>query len=215
MSTHPYHTARKEMLERHLAARDIRDERVLAAMAAVPREEFVEGADRAQAYADRALQIGHGQTISQPYVVAYTLEAARVRPGDRLLDVGTGTGYAAAVAAELTAEVDSIECVPELAASARARLARLESPVRVHVGDGARGLPEGAPFDVIVAAAAAPHIPEAWWEQLAPGGRIVAPIDDLEDPRRDGHVLVRGTVRDGQRHVERLLPVRFVPLVSG
>lgn len=175
--------ARERMIEVHLRGRGIRDGRVLAAMARVPRERFVPLALRDAAYADRALPLGEGQTISQPYMVAKTLELARIGPDARVLDVGTGSGYQAAILGELAAEVVSIERIPVLAERAREVLSDWAN-VDVVVGDGSLGWLARAPYDAIVAAAAAPRVPEPWLEQLTPEGRAVLPV--------------------GSRHVQRL-----------
>lgn len=197
------------MLEWHLEARGIRDRRVLEAMAHVPRELFVPAAAAAEAYADSPLAIGHGQTISQPYIVALTAEAARIGPGDRVLEVGTGSGYAAAVYAAMGAEVWSIEYVPELAQDARRALTAAGfASVGVVTGDGTLGLPERAPFDAILAAAAGPDIPGPWIEQLTDGGRIVMPLE-----RHAGwQQLVRVTRLGDDVTMDDLGAVRFVPL---
>ena len=201
--------ARERMVARHLEARGIRDRRVLDAMRAVPRELFVPHALADDAYADAPLPIGHGQTISQPYIVALTAEAARLSPGERVLDVGTGSGYAAAVYAAMGAEVWSIELLPELAERARASLAAAgSSGVRVVTGDGSRGLPEHAPFDAIVAAAAGARIPPPWRDQLADGGRIVAPLEDRWGEQRLIHLMRHGD----REEIDDLGEVRFVPL---
>lgn len=205
----PHDAARERMVARHLRARGIRDARVLEAMARVPRELFVPDHLADDAYADSPLPIGHGQTISQPFIVALTAEAARISPGDRVLDVGTGSGYAATVYAAMGARVWSVEYVPELAEAARAALdAASAAHVRVVVGDGSRGLPEHAPFDAILSAAAASDIPPPWRAQLADGGRIVMP--------RERHAgwqqLVRVTRRGDREEPDDLGPVRFVPL---
>jgi protein-L-isoaspartate(D-aspartate) O-methyltransferase len=193
-----------------LARRGIRDERVLAAIAAVPRELFVPGELRRQAYADRALPIGQGQTISQPYMVATIAAALELLGGERVLDVGTGSGYQAAVLAELAAEVVSIERVPELAAHARETLARAGyENVEVRVGDGTLGVADRAPFDAIAVAAAAPAVPEALYEQLAPGGRVVVPVGTLSDQWLE--VVTRGEDGPDRR---RTVPCRFVPLLG-
>jgi len=198
------------MVERQLEARRIRDRRVLDAMRKVPRELFAAGADRGRAYADVPLPIGHGQTISQPYMVALICETAGVRPGNRVLDVGAGSGYQAAVLAEMGAEVHAIERVPELAALARANLARAGyQRVAVHVGDGSLGLPEEAPFDVIVVAAAAPRVPAALYEQLAPGGGLVVPVGGPREQRLE--LVVKSP--EGPA-VARSVSCRFVPLVG-
>ncbi len=165
------------MVDEQLRARGIRDERVLAAMTRVPREAFVAEADRPNAYGDFPLPIGADQTISQPYIVAAMLEILELRPQDRVLEVGTGTGYEAAILAELTAEVWSIERHAELADKARQILQQL-GYTNVHVihGDGSRGLPEHVPFNKILVAAAAPEIPAMLIDQLADGGRLIVPV---------------------------------------
>ena len=198
------------MVERQLRHRGITDERVLEAMGRVPRELFVPAAQRAQAYEDGALPIGHGQTISQPFVVAAMCQLAGLRGGERVLEVGTGSGYAAAVLAELAAEVVSIERVPGLAERARAALQAAGSPnVEVRVGDGSLGAPDRAPFDAIVVAAAAPEVPEALLAQLAEGGRIVLPLGTRAAQRL---VVV---VQTPEGPVERdSIQVRFVPLIG-
>ena len=190
----------------------IDDERVLAAVAAVPREAFVPPALRARAYENVALPIGSGQTISQPLVVARMTELLRLRPTDRVLDVGTGSGYHAALLARLAAHVWTIERLPELSAGAARRLrAAGVGNVTVLVGDGSRGLPEEAPFDAInVAAAAWPEVPPALERQLAPGGRLIAPVGS----RGQQLVLVQRDA-DGELRRVALDPVRFVPLIEG
>jgi protein-L-isoaspartate(D-aspartate) O-methyltransferase len=201
---------RREMVEAQLRGRDIVDERVLQAMAVVPREVFVEERERRRAYDDAALPIGKGQTISQPYMVARICEALRLAGGERVLDVGTGSGYQAAVLAELGAEVDTIERLPELAARARERLATAGyERVEVHVGDGTLGLPERAPFDGIAVAAAAPGFPETLYEQLKPRGRLVVPVGGPRGQRLE--VAVRSPEGPALIHS---VPCRFVPLVG-
>jgi protein-L-isoaspartate(D-aspartate) O-methyltransferase len=167
---------RLRMVEQQLRDRGIRDERVLDAMLVVPRHRFVPEERRHDAYEDGALALDQGQTISQPYMVARSTELAEVAPGDRVLDVGTGSGYQAGVLAQLGAEVLSIERIPELATQARATLSALGLPVRVTVGDGSQGFADAAPYDAIIVAAGAPHVPEALIHQLAPKGRLVIPV---------------------------------------
>ena len=202
--------ARARMVERQLRRRGIPDERVLAAMARVPREQFVPESVRPYAYADDALPIGHGQTISQPFVVATICSLLALDGSERVLDVGTGSGYQAAVLAELAAEVVTIERIQELAETTRAALAAAAyRNVEVRVGDGSLGVPERAPFDAIAVAAATPTVPRALYEQLAERGRIVVPRGS-----RDGQELVL-VVRTVDGRVERaVLPVRFVPLLG-
>src|SRR5439155_10082940 len=201
---------RRRMVERQLRSRDVADERVLAAMERVPRELFVPEQLRDRAYDDAALPIGSGQTISQPYMVARICEALGLTGGERVLDVGSGSGYQAAVLAELADEVDSIERIPELAELARANLAAAGyERVRVHVGHGSRGLPELAPFDAIAVAAAAPELPQMLYEQLEPRGRLVVPVGRRRVQRLE--VVVRSP--EGPA-VIRSVPCRFVPLVG-
>lgn len=198
------------MVERQLRARGISDERVLAAMGRVPRELFVPESVRTHSYADDALPIGDGQTISQPFVVATICTLLALAGSERVLDVGTGSGYQAAVLAELAPEVLTIERIPALAESAREALAEGGyDNVEVHVGDGSKGVPARAPFDAIAVAAAAPVVPPALYDQLAEGGRLVLPRGSR---RRQELVLV---VRTRAGPIERAaLPVRFVPLVG-
>jgi protein-L-isoaspartate(D-aspartate) O-methyltransferase len=199
------------MVELQLRSRGIDDERVLEAMERVPREEFVPTGLRERAYDDAALPIGVGQTISQPYMVARICAELGLRGHERVLDVGTGSGYQAAVLAELAAEVHSIERIPELAAAAEARLrdAGYGGRVHVHVGDGTRGLPEHAPFEGIAVAAAAPGLPETLYEQLEASGRMVVPVGGRWEQRLD--VVVR--TPEGPA-VLRTIPCRFVPLLG-
>jgi protein-L-isoaspartate(D-aspartate) O-methyltransferase len=200
------------MVEKQLRARGIADERVLGAMASLPRERFVPEERRPIAYADEALPIPAGQTISQPWIVARMTELLSPKAGDRILDIGTGSGYQAAILALLGARVVSIERQPELAASARQRLAELGfgDQVEVRLGDGSLGDPAGAPWDGILVAAAAPAIPVSLREQLSPnGGRLVIPVGDR---RRQDLLLV---IRQGDTWLERNDgPCVFVPLVG-
>jgi protein-L-isoaspartate(D-aspartate) O-methyltransferase len=211
MSVDAFARARQRMADEQLRARDIADARVLDAMGRVPRELFVPPEHRAQAYSDSALPIGAGQTISQPYMVALICQNLALRGYERVLDVGTGSGYQAAVLAELAGDVHTIERVPELAELARKNLAAagFAERVRVHVGDGTRGLPKLAPFDAIAVAAAAPELPQSLYEQLALGGRLVVPVGSLSDQRLE--VVVRSP--EGPA-VIRSVPCRFVPLLG-
>jgi protein-L-isoaspartate(D-aspartate) O-methyltransferase len=199
-----------QMVEQQLRERDVTDVRVLAAMERVPRELFVPEGLRDRAYDDVALPIAAGQTISQPYMVAKICEALALRGHEHVLDVGSGSGYQAAVLAELAAEVDTIERVPELAESARANLAAAGyGRVRVHLGDGTRGLPERAPFAGIAVAAAAPRFPQTLYDQLELRGRLVVPVGRLGVQRLQ--VIVRSP--EGPA-VLKTVPCRFVPLVG-
>jgi protein-L-isoaspartate(D-aspartate) O-methyltransferase len=201
---------RRMMVDEQLAGRGITDGRVLEAMGRVPRELFVTDRDRRKAYRDMPLRIGFGQTISQPYMVAVICQAAEVREGDRVLDIGTGSGYQAAVLAELGAQVYTVERIPDLAARARERLAEAGyESVAVHVGDGSLGLPEHGPYDAIVVAAAAPAMPESLYEELRERGRLVVPVGGHEGQRLE--VIVRSP--EGPA-VARSVPCRFVPLVG-
>lgn len=201
---------RSEMVDAQLKARDIVDARVLEAMGRVPRHRFVGAREAAHAYEDRPLPIGQGQTISQPYIVALMTQLAGVEPGDRVLDVGTGSGYQAAVLAEMGARVWSIEIVPELAAEAAVRLRELGyAAVEVRAGDGYRGWPEHAPFAAIIIAAAAPQVPQPLVEQLAPGGKLVLPVGEgVQD------LLVITKQPDGTTTRQTIAPVMFVPMTG-
>jgi protein-L-isoaspartate(D-aspartate) O-methyltransferase len=196
------------MVTEQIEARGVRDPRVLEAMRKVPRHEFVPREQRPYAYADHPLPIGHQQTISQPYIVAAMTELAQVRPGARVLEIGTGSGYQAAVLAELGAEVYSIEIVEPLARSAAATLERLGYRVQVRAGDGYQGWPEHAPFEAIVVTAAPPRIPEPLKQQLAEGGRLVIPVGDFYQE------LVVLTRRGGELERRSVFPVRFVPMTG-
>ena len=203
---------RRRMVETQIAGRGIRDERVLAAMRSVPRDAFVGESLRREAYDDTPLPIEEGQTISQPYIVALMLEAARLAPGDRMLEIGAGSGYASAVASRLVAHVDAIERHPRLAALARERLARLGyANVDVRAADGSGGWPAGAPYDAIVVAAAGPRVPAPLREQLAIGGRLVLPVES--GARAQRLVLVTRSAADAW-HEDDLGGVMFVPLVG-
>jgi protein-L-isoaspartate(D-aspartate) O-methyltransferase len=201
--------ARLRMVEEQIAARGVLDARVLGALRAVPRHELVPEAERAHAYEDRPLPIGQGQTISQPYIVAAMTELLALDGSERVLEVGTGSGYQAAVLSLLAREVYTIEIVPELARRAAADLARLGfANVHVRQGDGYRGWPEAAPFDAIVVTAAPDHVPEPLVLQLAMGGRMVLPVGGAHQEL----VLLRRD-RDGV-HRERGIGVHFVPMTG-
>ena len=202
---------RARMVEWQLRRRGIDDERVLAAMERVPRELFAPPDVREEAYADAALSIGSGQTISQPYMVALICAQLALRGDERVLDVGTGSGYQAAVLAELAGEVHTIERIPELAETARANLvaAGYERRVQVHVGDGTRGVPEHAPFGAIAVAAAALEAPPALYDELEPRGRLVVPVGSRWEQLL--HVVVRSP--EGPALL-RTVPCRFVPLLG-
>jgi protein-L-isoaspartate(D-aspartate) O-methyltransferase len=201
--------ARQAMLGR-LREGGIRDPRLLEAMASVPRQEFVADTDRAEAYADRALAIGEGQTISQPLMVAIIVEALELVHGDRTLDVGTGSGYQAAVMAAMGAHVVSVERIEPLAVAAAQRFRRLGLDIEVLIGDGSLGVPERAPFDAIAVGAAAPRLPVALARQLAEGGRLVVPLRAGPDAEE----LTRLRVADRRWVTEDLGPCRFVPLIG-
>jgi protein-L-isoaspartate(D-aspartate) O-methyltransferase len=204
-------TARERMVREQMEARGVKDQRVLAAMRATPRHLFVPKGMERRAYEDTPLPIGHGQTISQPYIVASMSEMLRIGPGDRVLEIGTGSGYQAAVLAKLAKEVYSIEIVPELGKQAGALLRQLgHGNVEVKIGDGYKGWPEKAPFDRIILTAAPPEIPEALVEQLKKGGRLVAPEgeawQELVVIEKDAAGKTRRKVAYG---------VQFVPMVPG
>lgn len=204
---------RNQMVARQIAigTAAVRDPRVLVAMRHVPRHHFVPSQYRAQAYRDTPLPIGHGQTISQPRVVALMTEALDLSTGENVLEVGTGCGYQAAVLAEITPHVFTIEIVEPLAKAAAARLERLGyTTVQVRAGDGYNGWPEAAPFDAIIVTCAAPDVPEPLIAQLAVGGRLVIPVGAAGDIQ---HLVVITRQPSGQLR-ERLMPVRFVPMTG-
>ncbi len=202
---------RRDMVDNQLRARGIKDERVLGAMLKVKRHLFVPENAKSYAYIDAALPIDNKQTISQPYIVALMTELAQIKPDDRVLEIGTGSGYQAAILAELADEVYSIEIIEELAHQATDRLAGLGyKNIRIKHGDGYKGWPEASPFDVILVTAAAKDIPEELLEELKPGGRMVIPLGDILQE------LYRITKNpDGSINKEHIIPVRFVPMVRG
>jgi protein-L-isoaspartate(D-aspartate) O-methyltransferase len=200
---------REEMVKAQIAARGVKDPKVLAAMRKVERHRFVPEGARSQAYEDHPLAIGHGQTISQPYIVGFMTEAAGLRGGETVLEIGTGSGYQAAVLGQIAARVFTIEIVAPLAESSAALLKRLGySNVAVRAGDGYLGWPEAAPFDAILVTAAAPRIPAPLKEQLKDGGRLVLPVGD------DWQELMVVTRRGERFEEKRLLAVRFVPMTG-
>jgi protein-L-isoaspartate(D-aspartate) O-methyltransferase len=201
---------RQHMVQQQLMTRDINDAKVLAAMAKVPREEFVPAETRTASYEDAPLPIGYSQTISQPYVVAFMTEQLRPKSTDRVLEVGTGSGYQAAILAELVSEVYSIEIVEPLAKSAERTLQRLGyKNVHVKAGDGYQGWPEEAPFDAIIVTCAPDKVPQSLVDQLKDGARMVIPVGD-----RFAQQLYLLEKKNGQLKQSVTLPVRFVPMTS-
>jgi len=201
---------RQQMVQQQLMTRGVSDQRVLAAMAKVPREEFVPPDSRAASYEDGPLPIGNGQTISQPYIVAFMTERVQPKPGDRVLEIGTGSGYQAAVLAELVADVYTIEIIEPLAKNAEATLQRLGyKNVHVKVGDGYRGWPEYAPFDAITVTCAPDHVPQPLIDQLKEDGRMIIPVGGFGD--QELHLLQK---KNGQLQRRAVLPVRFVPMAG-
>jgi protein-L-isoaspartate(D-aspartate) O-methyltransferase len=200
---------RGTMVETQIRARGVRDPRVLRAMRSVPRHEFVPASVRPYAYADEPQPIGQQQTISQPFIVAYMTEAAEIERGDRVLEIGTGSGYQAAVLAELAREVYTMEIIPELAEQARATLERLGyRNVRVRTGNGYLGWPEHAPYDAILVTAAPEEVPQPLVDQLAVGGRMVVPVGAEQQAMMIIERTARGVVE------RRTIPVRFVPMTG-
>lgn len=210
MEHDPYETMRRAMVEHQIVARGIHDPRVLEALRRVPRHLFVPPGLEREAYGDAPLPIGQGQTISQPYIVALMTALLEVGPDDRVLEIGAGSGYQAAVLACLAADVVTVERLPEVAAMARRNLDQVGvKNVEVLVGDGTRGRPETAPYQGIIVTAAAPQVPPPLLEQLADGGRLVAPVGG-----REIQELVRVVRRADRFGYEHAGPVRFVPLVG-
>lgn len=206
---HPRQSERDHMVKAQLLTRGISDQAVIRAMRAVPRHEFVPVEDAAEAYDDHPLPIGYGQTISQPYIVAYMTEALRLSERERVLEIGTGSGYQAAVLAQLGVRVFTIEIVEELAERARQTFDRLGIPhVTSRAGDGYQGWPEAAPFDAIILTAAPEHIPQPLLDQLAPGGRMILPLGKTLQKL----VILTNTPAGIQR--KELLPVAFVPMTG-
>lgn len=209
----PWAARRERMVEGQVAARGVRDSATLAALRSVPRHAFVPDRYTQAAYDDRPLPIGLGQTISQPYIVGYMTERLRPEASDRVLEVGTGSGYQAAVLAAIVDSVYTIEIFGELARAAEARLDRLGyDNVRVRHGDGYHGWPQAAPFDAVIVTAAAGHIPPALVEQLKPGGRMMIPVGSVHGVQT---LILISKAEDGTVTTQSLLPVRFVPLLRG
>lgn len=202
--------ARRAMIETQIERRGVRDARVLSAMRAVPRHAFVPEGLQSQAYEDAPLPIGSGQTISQPYMVAVMTAALKLQGGERVLEVGAGCGYQAAVLAQLAREVVTVEYRADLAAATAARLAQMQyESIHVHCGDGTLGLPEMGPFDAILVAAGAPAVPAPLLAQLAEGGRMVIPVGDLENQE------LRFIERSRDTFLTTVLDTcRFVPLIG-
>ena len=207
----PFAAQRERMVRDDIADRGVKSEQVLRAMRATPRHEFVPRPMRPAAYADQPLPIGHNATISQPYIVAFMTELLDAGKNDRVLEIGTGSGYQAAVLSPIAGEVYTIEIVEELAKSAEETLRRLGyKNVHVRHGDGYQGWPDKAPFDRIILTAAPPEIPQALIDQLAPGGRLVAP-----EGRGYQELIVIEKTKDGKIRRRKSIPVRFVPMVPG
>ena len=208
--TDPWQAARDRMVETQIAARGVKDERVLAAMRKIPRHLFIPGESRSAAYGDYPLPIGHGQTISQPYIVAMMTALLQISPGDRVLEIGAGSGYQAAILGTLAKEVISIERIPEVARLAQENLTAAGiTNVRVIVGDGTRGYSDRAPYDGVLITAATPSVPPPLIDQLAEGGRLVAPVGS-----RDLQELIRLTRRGNDLNREFFGGVVFVPLLG-
>jgi protein-L-isoaspartate(D-aspartate) O-methyltransferase len=204
----PERSAREKMVRTQIAARGVKDPRVLRAMTDVPRHLFIDAPHRAAAYADRPVPIGEGQTMTQPYIAALMTELLDIQPSDRILEIGTGSGYESALLSQLAREVYSIEILPNISRKAQERLHALGSTnVRFRIGDGYRGWPEAAPFDGILVTAAPRQIPPALLEQLAPNGRMVIPVGDFFQELKVFSKDAKGDVTEAS-----VLPVRFVPM---
>lgn len=203
---------RERMVTQQIIARGVKDPGVIAAMRKVPRHLFVPGSNRAFSYGDHPLSIGQGQTISQPYIVAYMTEALELKTEDKVLEIGTGSGYQAAILAELVKEVYTIEIIERLGKRAKKTLKRLGyKNVHVKIGDGYKGWPEKAPFDAVIVTCAPEQVPHALVGQLGEGGRMIIPVG------RAGAIqkLVRGIKKEGRLETKQVMHVRFVPMVKG
>ncbi|MBN1517643.1 protein-L-isoaspartate(D-aspartate) O-methyltransferase [Candidatus Sumerlaeota bacterium] len=206
---------RQDMVKQQIVRRGVKDARVLEVMRKVERHQFVPEKYRDEAYDDHPLPIGEGQTISQPYIVAYMTEQLKLKPEDKALEIGTGSGYQAAVLAELCAEVYTIEIVEPLGEEARERLARMGyDNVHVKIGDGYKGWPEHAPFDAIIVTAAPDHVPQPLLEQLKVGGRLIIPVGSVEQELRVLTRLPDEKPDEIRTSEESVLPVRFVPMTG-
>jgi len=206
----PYHDAREAMVRDQLERRGVRDPRVLDAMRAIPRHLFLPESERQHAYEDRPWPIGLNQTISQPYMVGMMTQLLNLKPSDHVLEIGTGSGYQAAILSKLAASVDTIERLKPLVDEAAGRLARLGcANIRVLHGDGTLGFPEGAPFDAIIVTAGAPAMPPCLKAQLAPGGRCICPVGS-----RHTQELIRLTRKEDGFFEEQFIPCVFVPLIG-
>jgi len=210
-SASAYDEHRKAMVDL-IERRGVRDSATLSAMRVLPRHEFVPANQRSRAYGDYPLPIGHGQTISQPYIVAYMTEILQPKPGMKVLEIGTGSGYQAAVLAQVGCEVYSVEIFEALATSARQRFDRLVLAVTSRHGDGHYGWPDAAPFDAVIVTAAAGYIPPALVDQLKPSGRMVIPVGSVYGIQ---NLILVEKDPDGNIRTRTLLPVRFVPMLSG
>ena len=207
-----FNLARQRMVEQQIAARGVRDTRVLDAMLKVPRHRFVPESYISMAYADFPLAIGEGQTISQPYIVAFMTESLNLKQEDRVLEIGTGSGYQAAILAEIVKEVYTMEIIPVLGKRARALLKEMEyENIFIRIGDGYKGWPEKAPFDAVIVTCAPEEIPKALIDQLKEGGRMIIPVGGAGAVQE----LVRGVKVKGKFKRQDVLPVRFVPMVRG
>ncbi len=210
MAGDPEAEARTRMVRTQISARGVRDARVLEAMGQIPRELFVDARYRHEAYADHPLPIGDGQTVTQPYVAALMTELLDIQPADRVLEIGTGSGYESAILSRIASRVYSIEILPEIARKAEEKLRALHCEnIEFRVGDGYRGWPEAAPFDAIIVTAAPRKIPEPLLDQLAPNGRMVIPVGDFYQELKVFAKAADGTVTE-----RSVLPVRFVPMTG-
>ena len=207
-----YPRLREQMVKRQIIARGVKNEQVLTAMLTVPRHLFVPETRRSMAYDDTPLPIGEGQTISQPYIVAFMTEALDLKPDDRILEIGTGSGYQAAVLAEIVKDVYTIEIIPIIGNRTSKLLDEMGyTNIHVKIDDGYKGWPEEAPFDAVIVTCAPDKIPQTLIDQLCEGGRIIIPVGS----QYSAQYLIRGVKKKGRLITENVLPVRFVPMVRG